>query len=202
VNFLLNPDVAFIILGAALLMTIFALLAPGSGVLEVIALLLLFAVGYSVANLTVNAWAIVLLLIGIAAVVVTFRRARRWYLIAGSILILVVGLVFVFRSETGILGVNPWLAIVEAAGIGGFVWIIGNNVSKTFHQKPYSDLNSMAGMVGRAATDIAVDGSVYVDGESWSATSDEPIPAGSPVKVVQREGLILKVELVKENKKK
>jgi membrane-bound ClpP family serine protease len=41
-----------------------------------------------------------------------------------------------------------------------------------------------------------------VDGESWSATSDEPIPAGSPVKVVQREGLILKVELVKENKKK
>ncbi len=201
-EFLLNPDVAFIFLGAALLITIFALLAPGSGVLEIIALVLLFAVGYSMANLPFNAWALALLLIGIVAVVVTFRRARKWYFIAGSILILVIGLVFVFRGETAVLGVNPWLAVIGAAGIGGFVWIIGNNVSKTFHQKPYTDLNSMAGMVGRATTEISTDGSVYVDGENWSAVSDEPIPAGSQVKVMQREGLVLKVEMVKETKKK
>ena len=201
-EFLLSPDVAFIFLGAALLMTIFALLAPGSGVLEIIALVLLFAVGYSVANLPVNAWALVLLLIGIVVVVVTFRRARKWYFIAGSILILAIGLVFVFRGETAVLGVNPLLAVVGAVGIGGFIWIIGNNVSKTFHQKPYTDLNSMAGMVGRATTDISTDGSVHVDGESWSATSDVSIPAGSQVKVIRREGLVLKVEMVIETKEK
>ena len=201
-EFLLNPDIAFIFLGAALLMTIFALLAPGSGVLEIIALVLLFAVGYSVANLPVNVWALALLSIGIVSVVMTFRRARQWYFIAGSILLLTIGLVFVYRGKVSVLGVNPLLAVIGAAGIGGFVWIIGNNISKTFHQKPYSDLNSMAGMVGRATTDISTDGSVHVDGESWSATSDEPIPAGSQIEVIRRDGLVLKVEVVKETKKK
>jgi membrane-bound serine protease (ClpP class) len=202
VNFILIPDVAFVFLGAALLVTIFALLAPGSGVLEIIALVLLFAVGYSVANLPVNAWALALLLVGIVSVLVTFRRTRQWYFIVGSITILIVGMVFVFRSENGLLGVNPLLAITGAVGIGSFVWIIGHNISKTFHQKPYSDLNGMAGMIGTATTDISNDGSVYVDGENWSATCDEPITAGSRVKVIQRNGLVLKVEIVKENKKK
>ena len=74
---------------------------------------------------------------------------------------------------------------------------------KHFTKKPYTDLDSMAGMVGRVITDISTDGSVHVDGENWPAASDEPIPAGSQVKVIRREGLVLKVEMVKEaNKKK
>lgn len=199
-NFLLNPDVAFVFLGAALLVTIFALLAPGSGILEVLALLLLISVGYAVANLPVNAWALVLLLLGIVGVIVTFRRVRKWYFIVGSIVLLMVGMVFVFRGENSITGVNPLLALIGALGLGAFVWIIGTNISRTFHQKPYSDLNRLTGMAGVATTDILRDGSVYVDGEDWSATSDEPIAAGSQVKVVERKGLVLKVEKSKEEK--
>ncbi|MFN2304962.1 MAG: hypothetical protein ACK2TV_14620, partial [Anaerolineales bacterium] len=79
-NLILNPDVAFVLLEFALLVTIFALLAPGSGVLEIVSLILLFLVGYSVANLPVNTWAIILVLIGIIAVIVMFRLKTRWYL--------------------------------------------------------------------------------------------------------------------------
>ncbi len=199
-NFLLNPDVAFVFLGAALLVTIFALLSPGTGILEGLALLLLVAVGYAVANLPVNAWALALLLLGIIAVIVTFRRVRKWYFMAGSIVLLVVGMVFVFRGENAITGINPLLAVIGAVGLGGFIWIAGTNISKASHQKPYSDLNRLTGMTGKAITDILAEGSAYIDGENWSATSDEPIPAGSNVKVVKRNGLVLKVEI--ENKDK
>jgi membrane-bound ClpP family serine protease len=34
---------------------------------------------------------------------------------------------------------------------------------------------------------------VQVDNELWSAFADQPIPAGTPVKIVQRAGLRLKV---------
>jgi membrane-bound ClpP family serine protease len=195
VIFLLNPDVAFVFLCAALLMTIFALLSPGTGFLEALALALLVAVGYTVANLPVNAWALVVLLLGIVAIIVTFRRVRKWYYMAGSIVLLIVGMIFVFRGEYSVIGVNPLIAVIGSIGLGAFIWIVGSNISKTFHQKPYSDLNRLEGMTGKAITDISDEGSVYVDGENWSATSENPIPAGSSIRVVQRNGLILKVEI-------
>lgn len=196
--FLLNPDVAFVFLVTALLVTIFALLSPGTGILEALALVLLVAVGYTVANLPVNAWALVVLLLGIVAIIVTFRRVRKWYYMAGSIALLIVGMIFLFRGESSVIGVNPLIAVIGAVGLGAFAWIVGTSVAKASHQKPYSDLNRLAGMTGRAITDISDEGSVYVDGENWSATSEKPIPAGSNVKVIQRNGLVLKVEIDKE----
>jgi membrane-bound serine protease (ClpP class) len=198
VIFLLNPDVAFVFLCAAMLMTIFALLSPGTGILEFLALVLLAAVGYAVVNLPVNAWALVVLLLGIVAIIVAFRRVRKWYFMAGSIVLLIAGMIFVFRGENAVIGVNPLIAVIGSVGLGAFIWIAGTNISKAFHQKPYSDLNRLSGMTGKAVTDIADEGTAYVDGENWSATSEKPIPAGSNVKVVQRNGLILTVEIKKE----
>jgi membrane-bound serine protease (ClpP class) len=52
----------------------------------------------------------------------------------------------------------------------------------------------MIGAIGEAKTDIYQDGTVQVAGELWSAYSDTPIPADTPVKVVGREGFILEVQ--------
>ena len=201
-NFILNTNVAFVVLGIAFLITILALLAPGTGLLEIAALISLIISGYSVANLPVNTWAIALLLVGVVSVIVFLRRTSQWYFIAGSIIMLIVGMVFVFRGENIILGVDPLLAVIVAVGMGAFIWIIGRNTSEAFHQRPHRDLNRLVGMTGSATTDITKNGSVYVDGENWSAISDEPISAGSQVIVQQRKGLVLKVEFVKETKKK
>ena len=193
-NSILNPDIAFVVLGIALLTTIFALLAPGSGILEVMALIFLIAVGYAVANLPVNLWALFFLVIGIVTVIVAFRKTKKWYFIAGPIAFLIIGMVFLF------LGVNPLLAGFGGVGIAAFIWVIGHNISATFHQKPYSDLDRMVGMIGTASTAIHNEGSVYVDGENWTAKSEAPIPAGSSVRVLERTGLVLKVELAENNK--
>ena len=200
-NFILIPNVAFVLLVLALLVTIFALLAPGSGVLEILALILLFIVGYLVANLQVNAWAIALVLIGIISLIALFRRKIHWFFITGSLAVLVVGMIFVFRGENSILGVNPVLAVIGTFGLAAFIWIISRNISTASHQEPYSDPDRLVDMIGSATTDISKEGSVYVNGENWSAISDEPIAMGSQVRVVRRNGLVLKVEVVKETEK-
>lgn len=200
-SFILAPDVAFVLLVLSLLVTIFALLAPGSGVLEVLALILLLTVGYLVANLPVNIWAIALVLVGIIAVILMFRLKRRWTFIAVSIVVLIVGMAFVFRGENTLIGVNPILAVTGSLGLAAFVWIVDRNVMAASHQEPYLDHDRLVGMVGSAVTDIGREGSVYVNGENWSAFSDERIPANSQVKVVQRKGLVLEVEKVKDPEK-
>jgi membrane protein implicated in regulation of membrane protease activity len=52
----------------------------------------------------------------------------------------------------------------------------------------------MIGKVVPAQTGISRDAArVFVEGESWSVRSEEPITEGQPVEIVGVEGLVLKV---------
>ena len=57
-------------------------------------------------------------------------------------------------------------------------------------------LQALIGAIGEAKTDIHQEGSVYAGGEQWSARSDQPIPTGARVRVLEREGFTLKVEAI------
>ena len=98
--------------------------------------------------------------------------------------------------------VDPLLALVVSAGMGAFIWIIGKNITQASRQRVHRDLARLVGQTGHAVTDISIKGSVYVDGENWSAISDQPIKKDSQVIVTQRNGLVLKVEPVTDKKKK
>ena len=50
-NILVNPDVAYVVLVLAFVLTILAMLAPGTGILELAALFLLVAAGFGIVNL-------------------------------------------------------------------------------------------------------------------------------------------------------
>lgn len=201
-EFLLDPNVAFVVLSAAFFMIIFALLTPGTGFLEILALALLVLVGYSVANLAVNAWAIVLLLAGVVLVLIALRRAWKWYILAGSILCVIVGMLFVYKSTNSLLAMDTLLAVFLSLGMGIFIWIVGRNTSSVFNLSSSSDPNQVIGMTGKALTDITTKGNVYVNGENWSAVADSRIPKGNPVIVLERTGLVLKVGIPEEKKQK
>ncbi|NMC46716.1 MAG: hypothetical protein GYA52_07760 [Chloroflexi bacterium] len=202
-EFILNPNVAYVLLALAFLITIFALVAPGTGVLEILSLASLILVGYTVANMAVNTWAIVLLLVGVILVILSLKRTGKWYFLAVSIAAFIMGMLFVYRSDDGhFLGVDPALAVVVSATMGAFVWIVGRNTSAAYKLAPVRNPDRVIGMTGRAGTDILNDGSVYVDGENWSATSDSKITKGSVVVVKERSGLVLKVSLPEAEKTK
>lgn len=202
-EFILNPNVAYVLLALAFLVTIFALVAPGTGVLEILSLFSLLLVGYTVANMAVNTWAIVLLLVGVILVILSLKKAGKWYFLAVSIATLIVGMLFVYRSFDGhLLAIDPSLAVIVSAVMGAFIWIIGRNTSAAYKLAPTRNPDRVVGMTGRAVTDILNDGSVYVDGENWSATSDSMIAKGSAVIVRERSGLVLKVSLPEVEKPK
>ena len=55
--------------------------------------------------------------------------------------------------------------------------------------KPTHDLAGLVGQIGEARTRVDDEGSVLVAGELWSARSEKPIPAGSSVRALRREGV-------------
>ena len=75
-----------------------------------------------------------------------------------------------------------------------FFWVTARKVIEAESTRPTHDLGALVGMIGEAKTEIHEDGSIQVAGELWSAVSDEPISEGQRVRIIGREGFVLKVQ--------
>jgi membrane-bound serine protease (ClpP class) len=194
-EFLLDPNIAYLILAGGMMLAILAVLSPGTGLLELGALFALLLAGYSMSQLPINLWAFLLLIVGVIPFLLAVRRSGQVIYLVISILAAIIGSTFLFRSEVWWLpAVNPFLAVVVSGLSGGFLWIVARKVLEAESARPTHDLGTLIGAFGEAKTDINGDGSVQVDGELWSAISHQRIERGARVRVVGREGFILEVE--------
>jgi len=199
-DFLLDPNIAYLFLLGGVLLSMLALVSPGTGVLEVAAFFCLAVAGYAVYTLSFNFWALVLLVLSIIPFVYAIRKPNRELYLGLSILGLVVGSVFLFATDSWKPSVNWAVASISSILFAGFVWIAITKTLQAAHARPSHDLALLVGQVGEAKTRIHSEGSVQVSGELWSARSEKPIPTGSAVRVLAREGFILLVEKVNSDK--
>lgn len=193
-DILLNPNVAYLLLMAGFLMAVLAVLTPGTGLFEISTLFAWLLAGWSIYNLQINLWALILLVIGVFPFLLAVRKSKQLAYLVVSIATLVIGSAFLFRGEGWRPAVNPLLALVVSGLTGSFFWIVTRKVLEAEQVQPSHDLRALIGAIGEAKTDIHSEGSVQVAGELWTARSEGLIPEGSEVLVVEREGFILKVE--------
>jgi membrane-bound serine protease (ClpP class) len=194
-----NPNVTYLLLAGGLIFAMLALAAPGTGVLEIVALFVLGLAGWGIAtnNMPINAWSLVILAAGLVLFFLAVRRPKQWYLLVVSILAVVAGSAFLFRSQTWYIpAVDPFLAAIVSLLSGGFFWIAARKVMEAASARPIHDLEALIGAKGEAKTHVFKEGSVQVEGELWSARSDQPIHSGAAVRVLERDGFTLKVEAV------
>ncbi len=197
-DFLLNPNIAYLILLSGILLGFLAILNPGTGLLEVGALFCIVLAGYAVYNLSVNWWALLLLLISFGPFLYAVRKPKRELYLGLSIFLLVIGSVFLFAVDGFSPAVNPLVALLSSGLVSAFLWIVVRKSVQAASARPAHDLEGLVGKVGEARTAIDDDGSVFVAGEMWSARSgSNSIPVGSHVRVVRREGFTLVVEIEK-----
>jgi membrane-bound serine protease (ClpP class) len=195
VDILTDPNVAYLLLASSFLLTLMAFATPGTGILEIGAVLAYLLTGWALFNLPVNFYALGLLLFGVFPLTALFRTRRTIFLLL-SILCLELGSAFLFRGEGWQPAVHPLLAIFVSILTAGYYWITAQKILEAEQARPTHDLNKLIGSTGEAKTDIQAEGSVQVDGELWSARSNETIPEGTQVRVAGRDGFILIVEPV------
>ena len=193
-DILLDPNVAYMILLGGVLLGFLAIVTPGTGLFEVGTVFCILLTGYAFYHLSVNGWAILVMLLSIVPFVYASRKPGRELYLGLAILMAISGSIFVFpRSETQ-SGVNVFVAIVSSSFTAIFLWLAVRKSIEAGQLKPLHDLNELVGKTGSARTEVSTEGSVQVAGELWSARSDQLIPVGCFVKVIRREGFILVVE--------
>ena len=195
-DFLLDPNIAYLFLLGGVLMAMLALATPGTGFFEIGAFFCIALAGYAVYNLSFNWWALILIALSIVPFVYAIQRPKRELFLALSILLLVIGSVFMFPRADGQAGVNPLVAVAASGLVAGFLWIAIRKSIEAAYMRPMHDLQGLVGQIGEARTVVHDDGSVQVGGELWSARSENSIPAGSSIRVVRRDGFIVIVEKV------
>jgi len=193
-EFLLDPNIAYFLLVAAIMFALIALATPGTGVPELLAIFAAVFAGYAVYVLSVNWWALILLIASLVPYFFAIRGPRRELWLAVSILGMTVGSVFFFPAKTGWISVHPLLAVVTSALFAAFVWISVRKVLQISQMKPALELSALIGERGETRTAVKDVGSVQVASELWSARSEKLIPSGRLIRVVGREGFVLIVE--------
>lgn len=194
VDFLLDPNIAYLVLVIAMLATMMAVLSPGTGVLEILTLFLWLISGYIIYSMPINYWALGLLLLGMVLFLFSLRKFKNLVYLALAIAAVIAGSIFLFDQPGWQPAVNPVLAIIVSVFVAGFVWIVAQKAIEADRVRPTHDLEALIGAVGEAKSTISDEGSVQVAGELWSAKSEQLIPEGSQVRVVGRDGFSLKVE--------
>lgn len=193
-DFLLIPSIAYLVLVAAVLLTLVATLTPGTGIPEILALFTLLMAGYAVYHLSFRWWAMMLILLSAIPWFYSIRGPRRGLWLALSIVGLALGSVFFFPAHTGLISVDPWLAIITTLVYSAFLWFLARKVLESTAVRPRHELSGLIGMIGETRTLVGDEGAVQVAGELWSARSVRTLPVGTPVRVVGRDGFVLIVE--------
>ncbi|HSQ40113.1 MAG TPA: NfeD family protein, partial [Anaerolineales bacterium] len=122
------------------------------------------------------------------------QKPKRELYLGISIVVLIIGSIFLFPSQSGGPAVNLFVAFIASILVAGFLWVAVGKSIQAAQIRPSHDLDALVGQIGEAKTKILEEGSVQVAGELWTARSEKPIRSGSEVRVVRRDGFVLVVE--------
>lgn len=198
-EFFLNPNVAYLIIVLTTLLIFSAVVTPGTGVLEILAFGFLLVSGVLIFSIEFNPWALLLIALSVIPfVAAVYGKRRSTWLLAVSMVMLTVGSIFLFTDQSGRMAVNPLLAIVASILADGFLWFAVRKGMEAQRGKAQNVMLDVIGGIGEAKNDIHREGSVLLNGELWSARSEQEIPSGSKIRVTGRDGFILLVEKATE----
>ena len=129
-NFL-NPNIAYLLIAAGIFFVVMSMLSPGTGILEILALITIVLAGWAIYSLQeiINWWALVVLLVGFVLFFLALRYPKRIAYLIAAIAALVIGSAFLFSSGDWLLpAVNPFLALAVSLFMGGFFWVAGRKI--------------------------------------------------------------------------
>src|SRR4030065_1906990 len=115
----LLPNLLYLSLVAGLWLSALAVLSPGTGVYELLAVLALGLAGLGTTVVPPNPWALIPLALGSAFYLVSLRRRQEGIWLGLSALMLSAGSAFLFRREGGGPAGDPWRGLWNTARSGG-----------------------------------------------------------------------------------
>jgi membrane-bound serine protease (ClpP class) len=195
---LADPRIAFVLFAIGLLCIYFELQHPGIIAPGVIGALAIVLALYGFNMLPINVTGVVLIVIAISLFVLEAKVQGFGILGLGGVVAAVIGSLILIDLP------NPELRLplrLVLAVVLPFALILIVMVRLAFRARQIRITTGQAGMVGlrgKAETEIAPEGRVFVRGELWRARSPIKIAVGENILVTGIDGLTLEVDLAEK----
>jgi membrane-bound serine protease (ClpP class) len=191
---LANPNIAYIFLILGLWSTVLSIVVPGTGLHETAAIICLALAGVGLLILPFSWVGLGFLVLSVVLYVAEVHFPSHGALLLIGTVMLAVGGVLLFPAGVGSAAGLSWITLIGAPLVSTVVFGILVSLGVAAQRRPVlQDLRRLIGARGTTRTEVGRQGTVYVDGEDWSATSESKIPPDTEVVVVERSGLRLKV---------
>jgi len=190
-----NPLVQSLLMWAAMWLILIDIFHP-TFVMSVIAIALLAVALWGAGVIHTHPLAITLIALGSALTLVELKKPGLGFEVVGVLLVMA-GVLFAYQLEPFMVvrGFEVAIMIVALAG-GAILGYYLYAMRAALKRRPrMHEPERLIGRLAIAKTDIipGKPGVVLAEAEEWTATSDELIPAGSKVRIISVEGLVLKV---------
>jgi membrane-bound serine protease (ClpP class) len=206
-GFLVNPDVAYILMVIGIFGVIFELTSPGAiapGVAGALALLLAF-IGFG--SLPTNIGGVVFIVLALVLFIVDLKAPTHGLLTAGGIVAFVLGSILLFppwRSPAAPVAAGlpaapvihvsvATIVVMTLLVVAFFTFVLGKGIRAQARRIAFGG-ESLIGGRAVSVTALAPEGLIRMGGEQWSARAVQgSVSPGERVEVVGREGLCLLV---------
>ncbi len=194
-DFLLDPNVVYLLLMAGLWISAIGAYIPGTGVAEIAGAGLIIGTVYLMSLLATNWLAVIALVAGASLFFLLPLLKSEWenYAIGG--LALQVAASFVLFAGAS---VSPVLIAVGGLLAWGYHRTILRSIIKLQRELSSTQKDEfLVGARGRVMASIEDRGTVQVKGELWTARSKSRLESGTEIVVTEQRGLELQVEKAK-----
>jgi len=200
-EFLINPNIAYLLIVTAVMLSLWAFNDPKSTWQKIGMVLCFAAAGYELFYLKWNPVALLVVALSPLPLFFAIRRTllhSPLFLI--TILMLTLGSAFLFVDQDNHPVVNYGVTGLVSVFCGTIIWISIGRLRNAEGARLSNDPDSVVGLIGVVQREIESHsaGSVLVGGELWQAQSKKPISTGTMVRVLRQDGFWLTVKEAKK----
>ena len=191
-----NPTIALLLVSLGSLAIVYEIINPGGYISGIAGAILLLIGLYAIGQLPVNYAGLALMLLAIVLFVAELFTPTFGALTLTGVVAFIAGALILFNTPEfahqvplpSIIGIPIGLAVIIGFGM--------RKVLQSMHVQPTTGQEGLLGATGTVKVALEPQGSVFVWGERWTATSEdgEPIPAGERVSVTAVDGFRLTVK--------
>jgi len=193
-DFLLDPNIAFLVLAVGALALYAEFNHPGAIVPGVVGVVFILLALFALNLLPTRYASFTLIIAAFVLFVLEAKFATHGALGLGGIVLLTLGGLLLVDGPIPQMRVNLWTALGVSVPFGAITVFLMTIAIRARRNKVVTGWQGMIGAVGQARTDIDPEGKVFVQGELWNAHAPSRVGIGEQVVVRKVEGLELEVE--------
>jgi len=192
---LMDPNVAFALLGIGLLAIYAEFNHPGAVVPGVVGLIFILLAVFALNILPTNYAALVLIAVAFALFALEAKFQSHGVLGIGGIVALTLGGLLLVDGPIPAMRVHLGTALAVSLPLGAITMFLATIAFRARMKKSMTGPQGLIGEIGVARTPLVPDGKVWISGELWNAVANAPVTEGQRVQVRDVDGLTLRVEL-------